>query len=308
MPDHDRGRGPGHATAVKSLRSITDGIERWRGLDKAGAPANRLAGKLIKNGAVKDLLSGTRLGHPVHPLLVAVPIGSWVGATVLDITPGDNHAAARRLVGLGVLTSLPAAAAGLSDWSDTAGAEQRVGALHAGLNLTAIALYGGSWLYRRQSTGPGVALALAGGVVMTCAGYLGGHLAYALGVGIDTNAFQTGPKAWQAVGSEAELEDGHPHAVSAAGVSLLILKQGEQVYVIANRCTHRGAPLFEGRVDAGYITCPWHGSVFDLDSGAVLRGPATRPQPVYETRIIEGSIEVRRREPRALRTNSVGGA
>ncbi|MGI8450603.1 MAG: Rieske 2Fe-2S domain-containing protein, partial [Streptosporangiaceae bacterium] len=257
---------------MKLLRRVTDGIERWRRLDRAAGPANRLAHRVIRNGAVKDVLSGTWLVHPVHPLLVALPIGSWAGAGVLDALPGDNAAAARRLVGLGVLASLPAAATGLSDWSDTAGAEQRVGALHAGLNLTAIALYTGSWVCRRKPASAGVVLALAGGVVVACAGYLGGHLAYALGVGIDTNAFQTGPGQWQTVTSEDQLEDGHPQAVSAAGVSLLILKQGGQIHVLANRCTHRGAPLSDGRVGPGCITCPWHGSVFDLESGAVRRG------------------------------------
>lgn len=293
---------------MKPLRRLTDGIERWRGLDRVGAPANRLAVKLVRNGPVKDALSGTWLGHPVHPLLVAVPIGSWIGASVLDVLPGDNAAAGCRLVGLGVLASLPTAASGLSDWSDTAGAEQRVGAVHAGLNLTAIALYTGSWLRRRNSPGAGAALAVAGGVVLACAGYLGGHLAYALGVGIDTNAFQTGPVDWQTVASEADVEDGRPHAVSAAGVSLLILKQAGRIHVLANRCTHRGAPLSDGSVDPGTITCPWHGSVFDLDCGAVRRGPATQPQPVYETRVVDGSIQVRRDEPRALRTNSIGTA
>ncbi len=225
---------------------------------------------------------------------------------VLDATPGDNAAAARRLVGLGVLTALPTAAAGLSDWSDTAGAEQRVGALHAGLNLTAVALYTGSWLSRQKTSGAGVVLAVAGGAVMAAAGYLGGHLSYAQGVGIDTNAFQTGPGDWQAVASAADIDDESPYAVSAAGVSLLVVKQAGRVHVLANRCTHRGAPLSDGPVDRGCITCPWHGSVFDLGTGTVRRGPATQPQPVYETRIVEGSIEVRRNEPRALRTNSIG--
>ncbi|MDQ2723922.1 MAG: Rieske (2Fe-2S) protein, partial [Actinomycetota bacterium] len=155
--------------------------------------------------------------------------------------------------------ALPTAAAGLSDWSDTAGAEQRVGALHAGLNLTAVALYTGSWLSRRKTSGAGVMLAVAGVAVMAAAGYLGGHLSYAQGVGIDTNAFQTGPGDWQAVASAADIDDERPYAVSAAGVSLLVVKQAGRVHVLANRCTHRGAPLSDGPVDRGCITCPWHG-------------------------------------------------
>ncbi len=290
---------------MQPLQRVTDGIERWGGLDKVAGPVNRLAVKAIRNGGVKDRLSGTELGHPLHPLLVAVPIGSWVGASVLDATPGNNAAAARRLIGLGVLAALPAAATGLSDWSDTDGAEQRVGALHAGLNVVALALYTGSWWSRRRPTRTGAVLAAAGGVVLGAAGYLGGHLAYALGVGVDTNAFQTGPSEWQAVATESEVADGKLHAVTAAGVSLLVVQQEGRIHVLANRCTHRGAPLSQGQVGIGCVTCPWHGSVFYLDTGAVRRGPATRPQPVYETQIVEGSIQVRRLEPRALRTNAV---
>ncbi|MGZ4137695.1 MAG: Rieske (2Fe-2S) protein [Actinomycetota bacterium] len=42
------------------------------------------------------------------------------------------------------------------------------------------------------------------------------------------------------------------------------------------------------------MTCPWHGSEFDVCSGSVLRGPATAPQQAYETRVQDGKIEVRR--------------
>ncbi len=285
---------------------VTHRVERSEAVDKVGAPVNRLAGQLIRSGALKDLLSGTWLGHPLHPLLVAVPIGSWVSVSVLDLTPGDNAAAARRLVGLGVLTALPTALAGLSDWSDTTGAEQRVGAVHGGLNILAVALYGSSWALRRKTNSAGVALALAGSAVMSAAGYFGGHLSYALGVGVDTNAFETGPTDWQTVLPKATLEDGRPHVESVNGARLLLLKQAERIHVLDDRCSHRGAPLSDGQVDQGCITCPWHGSVFDLETGAVRRGPATQPQPVYETRVIDDQVEVRRNEPRSLRTNSAG--
>lgn len=293
------------------MQRFTDGLERSEAVDAVGGPVHNLAINLIRNGDFKDALSGTWLGHPLHPLMVAVPIGSWISASVLDLTPGDSTVAARRLIAFGALSALPTALAGVSDWSDTSGAEQRVGALHAGLNLVAVGLYGGSWVRRRKSSGSkssraGTLLALAGGAFMGAAGYLGGHLAYSLGVGTDTNAFQTGPQRWQVVCGEILVKDGSPHAVSAAGVSLLLLEQEGRVHVLANRCTHRGAPLSEGEVGRGCITCPWHGSVFDLESGAVRRGPATQPQPVYEARVVDGDIEVRRVEPRSLRTNCVG--
>ncbi len=81
------------------------------------------------------------------------------------------------------------------------------------------------------------------------------------------------------------------------------------VHVLANRCTHRGAPLSDGPVDRGCITCPWHGSGWvrpRYRNGSARTG--YRTPPVYETRIVEGSIEVRRNEFRALRTNSIGAS
>src|SRR5688572_10743741 len=80
-------------------------------------------------------------GHQLHPVLTDLPIGAWVMASALDVTAGSDGApAARRLVGLGVLAALPTAASGASDWSETYGAEKRVGLVHALSNLAATLL------------------------------------------------------------------------------------------------------------------------------------------------------------------------
>ena len=63
---------------------------------------------------------------------------------------------------------------------------------------------------------------------------------------------------------------------------------------IDNTCTHRGGPLIEGERGGNVITCPWHGSPFDLCSGEVLRVPAREPEQRFEVRVREGKIEVRR--------------
>lgn len=269
-----------------------DALERSELLGQVSAPASRFLKWLIPGGALKDALSGTWLGHPLHPLLVGLPIGSWVAAGVLDLTLSDRKAA-RRLVGLGILSSLPTVVAGLSDWSDTTGGPQRVGAVHAGLNSAALVLYTGSWMARRR--GGGRALALGGAGVLACAGYLGGHLSYALGVGVDTTTFDPGPSSWRALAREADLVDGRPHQASVDGVSVMLLRRDGRVRAVANRCTHRGGPLAEGTLEDGCVTCPWHASRFDLDTGAVRRGPATRPQPVFEARMVAGTVEVRRK-------------
>ncbi|MFE7416210.1 Rieske (2Fe-2S) protein [Rhodococcus sp. NPDC057529] len=73
-----------------------------------------------------------------------------------------------------------------------------------------------------------------------------------------------------------------------------------------HRCTHLGAPPHDGSLDDGCIECPWHGSRFDVADGRVARGPATRPQQVYEARVRDGRIQVRQPdEQRTLRTNPV---
>ena len=75
---------------------------------------------------------------------------------------------------------------------------------------------------------------------------------------------------------------------------------------MVNRCTHRGALLHEGEVLGDCIECPWHASVFSLADGAVRSGPATRPQPMLDSRTKEGRLQVRCSEPRTLRTNPTG--
>ena len=136
-------------------------------------------------------------------------------------------------------------------------------------------------------------------------GYLGGHLTYSQGVGVDTTAFESGPEKWAAVADGREIEESRPVAVEADGVELVLVRQGGRVYALADRCTHRGGPLHEGELTEGCITCPWHGSRFRLEDGSVEQGPAVQPQPVYETRTVAGRIEVRRTEPKGLRSSSV---
>jgi nitrite reductase/ring-hydroxylating ferredoxin subunit/uncharacterized membrane protein len=253
-------------------------------------------------GPVKDTLSGVAVGHPAHPMLVTVPIGSVTGAVVLDAMRGDERAA-RRLVGLAVVGAVPAVLTGLSDWSDTDGAERRVGVAHLGLNAVGIGLLAASWWARRTTSATGPWLTLAGLGVFGASGWLGGHMSYALGVGVDTTAFQRPATEWTDAVAEADLVEDQPVAVTVEDTPMLLVRSNGSVRAISDRCTHRGAPLHEGTVSDGCVECPWHGSRFDLADGSVLRGPATRPAPAFETRVVAGRVQVRRDEDRALRVN-----
>lgn len=281
------------------LERLADTIERASLLDRPADLGQKLTGKLPA-GRVKDLLSGTPLGHPLHPVLVTVPVGAFISAAVLDAT-GDRRSA-RRLIGLGLLSSVPAAAAGASDWGDTQGAERRVGVAHAVTNTVSLALLASSWWVRRDGRS-GTGRSLAGLALLSGSAWLGGHLSYAQGVGVDTTAFTKPPVAWTDACAVDDLTDGKPYAVTVEDTPVLLLARGSQIVAIANRCTHRGAPLSDGPIVGNCIECPWHGSRFNLQSGEVERGPATRPQPVLDVRVVAGRVQVRRDEPRTLRVN-----
>lgn len=287
-----------------AVERVLDWVEHAQALDKPSDVGTSVLERVLPKGRFGDLASGTMLGHPLHPVLVAIPMGSWTAATYLDLTGGDAEAA-RRLVGLGNLAAIPAALTGANDWKTSAGAERRVGFVHAVLNYTALGLHGASWLARgRGRRVRGAGLSLAGAAVLGAAGWLGGHLTYGLGVGVDTTAFQQIPDEWTDVAPESAVNATQAVSADAGGVPVLLARHEGRIVALADRCTHRGGPLHEGEVVDGCVRCPWHGSVFALSDGAVVSGPASRPQAVLEVRVVNGCVQVRRSgEVRALRTN-----
>ena len=268
------------------------------------APGKQLA-KAVRNalgpGTIKDLLSGTWMGHALHPLLTDVVIGSWVSASLLDLLGGaECEKGAERLIAVGIAAYPPTALTGLVDWADGEPGNdevRRVGLVHAGLNAVGLGLYACSLRSRRQGKhARGVLLALAGSGWMGAAGHLGGHLALRLGQGVDQTIFDSGLSDWaDALGADA-LDDGEPRSVQVGDTPVLLVRDGDDLHALHDRCSHRGCSLADGDLDGGAIVCPCHGSRFDLRSGAVQRGPATAPQPAYEARTRDGRIEVRRHQ------------
>ena len=268
-------------------------VEAAQVLDKPAGRVSSAASGVLAKPAVRDTLSGSWLGHPLHPALVAVPLGCWTAASLMDLA--GERTAARRLVGAGLLSVLPTAASGLSDWIDTNGAEQRVGMVHMISNTAAATVYTASWMARRSGRhGRGAMLSVLGATIAGLGGWLGGHLSYGLGVGVDTNAFDTGPSEWTDLDAELPM-GGEPVRAVVGSTPVLASRQPEGVRVLGERCSHRGGPLSEGEIEQGCVTCPWHGSRFDLATGAVRRGPAVVEQPVYEVREGPDGIAVRRR-------------
>lgn len=264
------------------------------------APAQALESGVrvvLPGGPIKDALHGRWLGHPVHPLLIAVPIGMWTGASLLDLTGGPgSRRAAQRLVGAGVLAVAPTAATGLADWSELGAFSRpkRVGLVHALANTVTAVLYAASWAARRRGEHVrGRDLALLGAAGLTVGGYLGGHLAYSQGVGVNRNAdAPVAPDEWTDAVAVDDLGD-DPLRVEVDGEPVVLVRTPQGVAALGATCSHYGAPLDEGEVQDGCLVCPWHGSRFRLSDGSVARGPATSPQRSFEVRTQGTRLQVR---------------
>lgn len=273
-------------------------VGEMEALDELGEPLSNLIGRIAPHKSVmKDLLSGTWLGHQLHPMLTDIPIGSFTSATVLDLIGGaDSEHAADLLVDLGLLASIPTALAGAADWSDTQGEDKRVGVAHALANVVGIGFYAASALARRRGRrGAATVFGLSGMASMSAGGYLGGYLSFGRGIGVNNAFLEEAPEDWTTVTSESDLVDGEVKRVDAGGATVLVYRKSGQTFAISSRCSHAGGPLEEGDIDAAActVTCPWHQSEFRLDNGEVVHGPATVPQTAYDTRIIDGEVQVR---------------
>ena len=269
--------------------------------DKAMEPARKAVQSVPS--AVKDILHGTWLGHPLHPVLVQVPVGSWVSAGILDAIPAMRPAATV-LIGTGVAVSLPAAASGAADWSEQGIGVRRLGAVHAAMNTVALGLYVGSLAARAKGRGTlGRVLAYTGLGVAGGSAAIGGHMSYAQSSGAShaATAARALSSDWIDLGPLDDLPEGRPALRTGTGsgvaVPLAAVRRGARVDVFIGACSHLSGPLYEGEVEEvrGHdcLVCPWHDSAFDLENGQPRRGPAANPQEKLEVRMQAGHVMAR---------------
>lgn len=276
-------------------RPFVDSIERTDALDSPAKKVGKAIRGALGSGSLKDALSGTWFGHAVHPPLTDLVIGSFLSASLLDVLSPGNREASARLIGVGLAAAAPTAASGWNDWADTEIADdgvRRVGVVHAGANTTALALYAAS-LAARRNGGSGRALALAGFSALTLGGYLGGHMAYTRGVGPNETAFDAGPDDWTPVAASDDLRDGASASALAGDTPVMLVRHGDGIHAIHDRCSHRGCRLSDGDIEGHTVTCACHGSRFDIRDGTLLHGPATASQPAFEVRESGGRVEVK---------------
>ncbi|WP_069385425.1 DUF2231 domain-containing protein [Cellulosimicrobium cellulans] len=158
-------------------------LEESSALDGLSSAVRGVALAVVPSeGRLRDELHGRTLGHALHSTLTDVPVGLWTSAAVLDVAGGRKSTpAAQRLVGLGLLATVPTVLSGLADYLAVDRKARRVGSVHATLNSGVAAMYGVSWLLRRKGRhGAGAAVGLLAYGVAGASAYLGGHIAQAL--------------------------------------------------------------------------------------------------------------------------------
>jgi nitrite reductase/ring-hydroxylating ferredoxin subunit len=276
-------------------------LEQAERLDKIVSAGQR-AVRLIRPGRLRDGLHGVWLGHPLHPVLVQAAAGAWLSASLLDVISPDETAA-RRLVAAGLAASAPTALTGAVDWSEQHEQQMRVGVLHALANSVAVGCYSASLLARSPRVSR--TLRLGGLAALGAGAILGGHLSFRLAGGVNHAEAvpHLVPPGWQHLMVAAELPADTPVRRMLGEVPVVVIRtggglngagpDGDDLHVLADRCSHMSGPLSEGDLADGCLSCPWHGSIFRLRDGSVARGPATAPQPVFETREVAGAIQVR---------------
>jgi nitrite reductase/ring-hydroxylating ferredoxin subunit/uncharacterized membrane protein len=288
------------------IASLVDRVvrsQRW--LDPTGAFIQKIVGGIYRplggpGRSIKSFLHGTWLGHALHPVLTDVPLGAWTVAIVADLASYSGKL--KPEVGdfcvlIGVLAAYGALVTGYNDHHETYGHELRLATAHGLLMTLTTALYTASLLLRFLSGGSArdlaVVLAVVGYVLLISAAYLGGDLVFGIGTMVNRNAFIDGPEEnFVRVGRPEDFAEGQMKKVDAAGMAVLVVRYGGQLHALSNTCSHAGGPLDEGELEGTRLTCPWHGSRFDVVSGDVVGGPATFRLPTLKVRENGDGVEV----------------
>lgn len=267
-------------------------------------------------------LEGRPLGHPLHPLLVHLPIGLWTLSVGFDVA--SQLAAGRAwlvpaafyTLALGLAAAIVAALFGLVDWADIRADHpaRKVANTHLVLNLVAVGLFLVSgWLrLGAPDAAPTPAAPLAVSVlalgVLYVSGYLGGRLVYDEGIAVGRHRRASElpaetvrapqprrPGEFVPVVYTQRLAERQAEMVRVEvnGYAIALARVGDEYYAIQDFCTHRYGPLSEGRLCDGEVECPWHRSRFDLRTGQPTHGPAKVPVKTFETRVVDGVVQVR---------------
>ena len=290
------------ATSTREIERQS--IEEAEGIGKPGTIASVAIHNAILAGGeptrtIADVLHGTWLGHPVHPMLTDITIGAWTLGSAFDVVAGLTQSDAARdtadkLTAIGTASAIPTAITGLVDYSTFPDWSANTATWHGLLNIVNFGLFAMSVRERRRGNrGRAVAYSAVGMALTGVSAWLGGHLVYKSKVGVDNSDQFEKPTDWKAVADLAHLQHNKPRVVEVDGKQVLLYRSGDAIYAVGNRCAHAGGPLNEGKFKGSCVECPWHNSVFDMRDGSIVHGPTTHVQPRFETRVRDGQVEIR---------------
>ena len=249
--------------------------------------------------------------HPIHPILVAFPIGLWITAFIFDLIGAASGEQGYFDAGYYMLIAgcIGAGAAAVPGVIDLFGSippnssGRRRGYLHGTLNATALVIFIAE-VVRRSSRGdvtdgPSLLMSFIGVVLIGISGWLGGTLVYRNQVGVDRRYAGAGKFKRRVLDSfdrpvcnTGELGEGQMMLAVIDGQRITIGKCNDTMYAFGDRCSHEGGPLSDGALVACTVQCPWHGSQFDVRTGRVVAGPAGQKLRVYQVEVRVGEVYV----------------
>jgi nitrite reductase/ring-hydroxylating ferredoxin subunit/uncharacterized membrane protein len=259
-------------------------------------------------------------GHPIHPMLIPFPFAYLFGSAVVDTWARATHRptlfrTARHLNTMGLATALAAAVPGLIDYTFTVPPEssaRKRATNHMMANLAALALFAVARIGRDrdgQDAPPpwwSLAIETVGAGVLTAGGWIGGTLVtrkWRVESQLPEHADREG---WIDAGASGELKADQMKLLRV-GTRRIVLARTERGYVaFDDRCTHKGGPLSDGVLACDTVQCPWHGSQFDVRTGAVRHGPAQDSIATYDTEERAGRVWINL--PAPARTTALGRA
>lgn len=248
---------------------------------------------------VADAFHGTWLKHPLHPALTDLVVGAWTLGTLLDsiscISPSrSTNKAADLLISIGNVAAIPTALSGIADASAAPKGSMVTASSHALMNVGGLLLNLASASQRRagkRRTARCLSAAASGMLLISA--WLGGKLVFNQRVGVSKISGPPSSADWRFALRENELQENVPRRIEVDGAQVMLCRCGGSINAIGAVCGHEGGPLDKGKVEGTHVTCPWHQSAYDVQNGRVVHGPSTYDEPVYETRVVDGNIEVR---------------
>lgn len=274
------------------------------GLEKYGLKVSRgLHGAVLKGGKptreTTDVLHGTGLGHPLHPIFTDITIGAWTLGAIFDLIGActdDRYSkqVADTMTTVGTASAVPTLVTGLTDYTTVQKPAMSAATVHALLNDVNFVLYLLSIRERRRGNrSRGIAYSSSAVLLTTISAWLGGHMVYGYKVGVDHSSKPTNLADWAPVMDASELPEREPKRVEVKNTPVLLYRCDGNVHAIDAVCSHAGGPLEQGQFKDCSVQCPWHDSVFDLRDGSIIHGPTTHAQPAFEVREQDGQIEIR---------------